>query len=321
MSEEKGLKDKVHDLIIVGSGPAGLTAAIYASRARLDPLLFAGVTWGGQLMNTTEVENYPGFPDGVAGPQLMQDMLKQAEKFGTIIEYDNVTKVSIDDNGIKRVRVNDEDYRARSVIFATGSVPRKLDIPGEDKYYGQGVSTCATCDAAFYKDKVVAVIGGGDTAMEDSTFLTRFAKKVYILHRRDEFRASKIMAERALKNEKIEVLWNTEVREVIGEDTVNKLKIYNNVEDKESDLEVDGMFLAIGHVPSTQFLTDILDLDDEGYVKTHKDVETNIPGVFVAGEIQDHVYKQAITTASDGCKAALKAQRWLEGNEEIRNIW
>ncbi|MCA9386675.1 thioredoxin-disulfide reductase [Candidatus Dojkabacteria bacterium] len=321
MEDQKKEGNNINDVVIVGSGPAGLTAAIYASRARLSPILLMGETWGGQLMNTTEVENFPGFPDGIKGPDLMLGMIKQAEKFGTILKYANAEKISVQENGIKVVSTKEGDIQARSVILATGSIPRKLGIPGEDKFYGKGVSTCATCDAAFYKEKVVAVIGGGDSAMEEATFLTRFASKVYIIHRREEFRASKIMAERALKNEKIEVLWNTEVREVLGEETVTGLKIFNNKENKESNLDVSGMFLAIGHIPSTQFLTDLLDLDENGYVKTMNDVETNVPGIFVAGEIQDHVYKQAITTAADGCKAALKAQRWLEGSEEIKNVW
>ncbi len=319
--ENKDLTTKLHELIIVGSGPAGLTAGIYAARARLNPLIFGGVTWGGQLMNTTDVENYPGFPDGIKGPDLMQNMIKQAEKFGSKLIYDNITEVILGDKSVKIVKVGDKEYKAKSVILATGSNPRKLKVPGEDKFYGRGVSTCATCDGAFYKDKVVTVVGGGDTAMEDSTFLTRFASKVYIIHRREEFRASEIMQERALNNPKIEVIWNAEVTEVLGDETVTGVKLHNNKENSDSELKLDGVFLAIGHVPSTQFLTNILELDENGYVITQNDVETSIPGIFVAGEIQDHVYKQAITTAADGCKAALKAQRWLEGNEEIQNVW
>ena len=319
-NETENLKDIVHELIIVGSGPAGLTAGIYASRANLKPLILAGLTWGGQLMNTTDVENYPGFPKGVPGPELMQKMMQQAKRFGSRIKYDNVTEVNIKED-IKIVKTEKDYYKAKSIIFATGSNPKRLGIPGEDHYYGSGVSICATCDGAFYKDKTVAVVGGGDTSMEESTFLTRFAQKVYIIHRRDEFRASKIMIDRALANEKIEVVWNTEVREIFGEQTVKKIKIFNNKENSESELEIDGLFLAIGHIPSTQFLTNILELDENGYVKTHNDVETNIPGIFVAGEIQDQVYKQVITTAADGCKAALRAQKWLESNQEIRNIW
>jgi thioredoxin reductase (NADPH) len=306
------MEDKeVREIIIVGSGPAGLTAALYAARARMNPLVFAGETWGGQLMNTTVVENYPGFPDGIKGPDLMMNMVKQAEKFGSQIEYKNVTEI-YREGEINVVKVGDEEYRSKTLILATGSTPKKLGVPGEDKFYGKGVSTCATCDGAFYKDKTVIVVGGGDTAMEDSTFLTRFAKKVYIAHRRDEFRASEIMQERALGNEKIEVLWNTEVRGIIGDQNVEKVKIFNNKDNNESELEVDGVFLAVGHIPTTQFLANFIELDEEGYAINKNDVETNIPGVYVAGEIQDHYYKQAVTTAGEGCRAALRAQRWLE---------
>jgi len=312
----------MRELIIVGSGPAGLTAAIYAARANLKPLLLAGFSWGGQLMNTTIIENFPGFPEGIEGPKLMENMLKQAEKFGTEIKYENVVEVDLSED-IKSIKTDSGEYQAKSVIFAMGSEPRKLMIPGEDEFYGRGVSTCATCDGAFYKDKVVAVIGGGDSAMEESTFLTKFASKVYLIHRGNEFRASKIMADRAKNNPKIEILFNTEVKEVIGGPSENdpnlkvvkKIKLFNNKENSESELYVDGVFLAIGHIPVTGVLKDKLPLDDHGYVTplSFGSVKTNIPGVFVAGEVQDHTYKQAITTAADGCKAAIEAERWLAG--------
>lgn len=312
----------MRELIIVGSGPAGLTAAIYAARANLKPLLLAGFSWGGQLMNTTIIENFPGFPEGIEGPKLMENMLKQAEKFGTEIKYENVVEVDLSED-IKSIKTDSGKYQAKSVIFAMGSEPRKLMIPGEDEFYGRGVSTCATCDGAFYKDKVVAVIGGGDSAMEESTFLTKFASKVYLIHRGNEFRASKIMADRAKNNPKIEILFNTEVKEVIGGPSENdpnlkvvkKIKLFNNKENSESELYVDGVFLAIGHIPVTGVLKDKLPLDDHGYVTplSFGSVKTNIPGVFVAGEVQDHTYKQAITTAADGCKAAIEAERWLAG--------
>lgn len=315
-------EDKIHQLIIVGSGPAGLTAAIYAARANLNPLVLAGEQWGGQLMFTTEIENFPGFPEGIDGPQLMQNMHDQAKKFGADIQYKNVLEVDLSDK-IKILKTAKEEFKAHAVIFASGSTPRRLSIPGEDKFYGRGVSTCATCDGAFYRDKVVAVVGGGDSAMEESTFLTRFAKKVYIIHRRDEFRASKIMADRALNNPKIEVIWNTEVSEVLGDKNVTGIKIKNSENGEEKELEVDGFFLAIGHIPVTGYLGDSLDKDDAGYIMpvSYGTTKTNIEGVFVAGEIEDHTYKQAITTAGDGCKAALQAQKWLEGNSEIINVW
>lgn len=315
MEEEKDM----HELIIIGSGPAGLTAAIYAARANLAPVVIAGEQFGGQLMNTTDVENFPGFPEGIEGPELMMNMLKQAEKFGSIIKYENADYVDFKSE-VKVVKTSKVEYKARSVIIATGATPRKLEIPGEGKFYGKGVSTCATCDAAFYREKVVAVVGGGDSAMEESTFLTRFASKVYLIHRRDEFRASPIMAERAEKNEKIEIIRNTEVKEVLGDDNVDKLKLYNNKEGKESELEVDGLFLAIGHIPVTGFVEGVA-LNEEGYVQSEDGVNTNVDGVFVAGDVEDQKYRQAITAAGAGCRAALEAQKWLEGNEEIKGTW
>ena len=310
------MDDKIHDLIIVGSGPAGLTASIYASRANLTPIVLAGIELGGQLMKTTEVENFPGFPEGIDGPTLMMNMVKQAEKFGSVIKYETVIEVSLD-APIKIIKTDSGEYKCRSIIIATGSQPRKLGIKGEDEFYGKGVSVCATCDAFFYKNKVVAVIGGGDSAMEEASFLTRFASKVYLIHRRDSFRASPIMIERVLTNPKIEVLYNSEVKEVIGTTgVVTALSLYNNKEDKVYEVSLDGMFLAIGHIPVTGFLKNTgINLDSEGYVETLREVITNLDGVFIAGDIHDKEWRQAITASGDGCRAALASQRWLELNK------
>jgi thioredoxin reductase (NADPH) len=305
----------MNKLIIIGSGPAGLTAAIYAARADLKPLVLAGITWGGQLMNTTEVENFPGFIEGIQGPELMNNMMEQAKRFGAEMIFENVTQVIRNEHFIT-VKTYDNQYQAEAVILATGATPKLLGITGEDKFYGKGVSTCATCDAAFYKQKTVAVVGGGDSAMEDATFLTRFADKVYLLHRRDEFRASPIMIKRAVSNPKIEIIYNTEVREVLGNDKVSGLKIFNNKENIESELKVDGMFLAIGHIPVTDYLENQIELTNEGYVKSVDGVTTSMDGVFVAGDVEDHKYRQAITAAGAGCRAALEAQKWLEKQED-----
>lgn len=301
----------MNDLIIIGSGPAGLTAAIYAARADLKPLLFAGLEFGGQLMGTTIIENFPGFIDGIDGPLLMQNMIKQAERFGTIIEYNNVEKVLLSDDK-KIVVSNGKEYEAKAVIIATGARARKLGIESETKYWGRGVSTCATCDGAFYKEKIVAVIGGGDTALEEATFLSRFASKVYLIHRRDSLRASQAMQDKLKSNKKIEVLWNKEVREVLGDSRlVNGLKLFDNVLHKEEEIKVDGMFLAIGHIPNTDIYKGILDLDDEGYLIVTDNTKTKIKGVFVAGDVKDRSYRQAITAAGMGCMAALDAERYL----------
>jgi len=302
---------EVRNSIIIGSGPAGLTAAIYNARANLKPLVFAGLNFGGQLMTTTDVENYPGFPEGVKGPQLMQLMLKQAQRFGAEIKFENVQKVDFSGE-IKKVYSNNIEYQARTVIISTGSSSRTLGVPGEDKFFGKGVSTCATCDGAFFKAKVVAVVGGGDTAMEDATFLTRFASKVYIIHRRDEFRASKIMQERALNNPKIEVVWNTEVKEIQGEQQVTGLKIFNNKDNKESVHKLDGVFLAVGHIPNTSYLGKAVELDEKGYIKVYEQTKTSVDGVFVAGDVKDYRYMQAVTAAGMGCMAAIDCEKWLE---------
>jgi thioredoxin reductase (NADPH) len=303
----------MNEVIIIGSGPAGLTAAIYAARARLNPILFAGYTYGGQLMTTTEVENFPGFPDGIMGPELMGNMIKQAEKFGTVIKYENANKVEFT-NEKKKVLADSGEYEAKSVIIATGATPKKLGIPGEDSFWAKGVSSCATCDGAFYRDLIVAVIGGGDSAVEEATFLTRFASKVYLIHRRDELRASRIMQERLKNDTKVEILFNTEVKEVVGDNFVTGLKIFNNKENLESELKVDGMFLAIGHTPITNYLNSQLELNAEGYIKSPDGVHTSVDGVFVAGDVEDYTYRQAITAAGAGCKAALSAEKWLMEN-------
>ncbi len=298
------------ELIIIGSGPAGLTAAIYAGRANNKPLVFGGLEFGGQLMSTTVVENWPGYENGIDGPKLMQEMMKQAVKYGAELKYENVTKVDFSGD-TKKVYVGETEYQADAVIIATGATPRRLGVPGEDKLYGRGVSTCATCDGALYKDKVVAVIGGGDSAMEEATYLTNHASKVYILHRRDEFRASDIMAERVLANEKIEVLWNTTVSEVVAtEERFSHLRIKDVKTDEERDLDVDGMFLAIGHTPVTEYLGDQVELVD-GYIKSPDGAMTSVDGVFTAGDVQDQVYRQAITAAGMGCRAAIEADRYL----------
>jgi thioredoxin reductase (NADPH) len=311
----------IENVIIIGSGPAGLTAAIYAARADLKPLVMAGIQFGGQLMQTTEIENFPGFPEGLMGPELMQNFIKQAERFGARLEYSNVTKVEFQEKVAEgelpehKVFVGDKEYLAHTVIVATGAVPRKLSIPGETEFWGRGVSSCATCDGAFYREKVVAVIGGGDSAMEEATFLTKFASKVYVIHRRDELRASKIMQKRAKDNDKIEFLFDTLVNEVKGEITVNALALENAKTGEKKDLTVDGMFLAIGYIPETELFGKYIDVNENGYAVPLKRTTTKVPGVFVAGDIEDDYYRQAITAAGDGCKAALDAEKWLAARE------
>lgn len=304
----------MENLIIIGSGPAGLTAAIYAARADLNPLLIAGYQSGGQLMLTTEVENFPGFEDGIMGPDLMLKMRKQAERFGTRFIDKDVTKLDLTDARVKKIFVEDEILEAKSVIIATGASAKWLDVPGEQKLRGRGVSSCATCDGAFFKDKIIAVIGGGDSAMEEANFLTRFASKLYLIHRRDEFRASEIMQKRVKSNPKIEIIWNTTIEEIIGENKVEKLKLKNLETETLSELAVDGVFVAIGHSPNTLFLDGQLPLNEKGHIKTQEGSETltAIPGVFVAGDIYDYKYRQAITAAGSGCKAALDAEKYLE---------
>ena len=302
-------------ILIIGSGPAGLTAAIYAARADLEPLMIEGFERGGQLMLTTDVENYPGFPDGIMGPELMESFRKQAERFGTRIVSSDVTKVDFSEQPFK-VWVGEDRYDAEAVIVATGASARWLDIPGEARLRGYGVSACATCDGFFFRDKSLVVIGGGDSAMEEAIFLTKFASSVTIIHRRDEFRASKIMVQRALEHEKIDVVWNTTVVEVLGDDLVDGVRLKNVQTGEESTMEVDGFFLAIGHDPNTTIFQDQLELDKAGYIVTQPPTaQTSVEGVFAAGDVVDHVYQQAVTAAGMGSAAALDAERWIESWE------
>ncbi len=306
----------VREVIIIGSGPAGYTAAVYAARAQLEPVLLEGaVTAGGALMNTTEVENYPGFPDGIQGPELMIAMRSQAEKFGAQILTQDAVDVQL--SGDVKTVTDDAGtvWRARSVILAMGSGYRELGVPNEKRLSGHGVSWCATCDGFFFKGQHIAVVGGGDSAMEEATFLTRFAEKVTIVHRRDEFRASRIMAERALNDPKIEVVWNSEVVDVIGDAKVSGLHLRDRVTGAESTLDVTGLFVAIGHDPRSELVKGQIDLDDEGYVLVSgRTTATNVDGVFAAGDLVDHTYRQAITAAGSGCAAALDAERYLAGH-------
>jgi len=301
-------------VVIIGSGPAGLTAAIYAARANLAPVVFAGHMYGGQLMLTTEVENYPGFADGIMGPELMEAFRQQAERFGAVIHNVDVTAVDFSQRPFV-IRTADDEYTADSVIVATGASARWLGIPGEARLRGRGVSTCATCDGAFFRDKDIVVVGGGDSAMEEAIFLTRFGRKVTVIHRRESLRASKIMADRALKHERIDFIWNTAVEEVVGEDHTAALKLKNLVTGEESTLAADALFIAIGHDPNTGIFKDQLTLDKAGYIISDDGVVTNIEGVFVAGDVYDIRYKQAVTAAGSGCKAAIDVEKYLESLE------
>ncbi len=301
-------------VIIIGSGPAGLTAAIYAARANLDPLVFAGGLYGGQLMLTTEVENFPGFPEGIMGPDLMIKFREQAERFGARIENVDVTSVDFTRQPFT-VRTGDGEYHAKTVIVATGASARWLEIPGEEKLRGRGVSTCATCDGAFFRDRHIVVVGGGDSAMEEALFLTRFGSKVTVIHRRDHLRASKIMAERATAHEKISFIWNTVVDEVLGDPVMTGLKLRNIETGETSEFAADALFIAIGHTPNTGVFQGQLDLDEAGYIVSPDGTATSVEGVFVAGDVSDLRYKQAITAAGAGCKAAMDAEKHLEALE------
>jgi thioredoxin reductase (NADPH) len=303
----------IRDLVIVGSGPAGYTAAIYASRAQLSPVLYEGsVTAGGALMTTTEVENFPGFVDGVMGPELMESMRKQAARFGTELITDDVVEMDLKSE-IKTVKDGSGNVvQARAVILATGSAYRHIGLANEDRLSGRGVSWCATCDGFFFRDQTIAVVGGGDSAVEEATFLTKFASKVVLIHRRDSLRASKIMADRALNNPKIEMLWNTEVVDILGESKVEALALKNTVTGELSQRDFTGLFVAIGHIPRSELLIGQIDCDNEGYVKVEgRSTKTNLPGVFACGDLVDHTYRQAITAAGSGCQAALDAEKFL----------
>ena len=298
-------------LTIIGSGPAGLTAAIYASRANLAPLMIEGVAAGGQLMLTTDVENYPGFPDGIMGPELMELFKKQAVRFGTRIITSDVSRVDLSQRPF-RVSVGSDEYKTESIIVATGASARWLDVPGEEKLRGYGVSACATCDGFFFKDRPIVVVGGGDSAMEEALFLTRFASRVTVVHRRDEFRASKIMAARVLDHPKIDVLWNTVVEEVLGDTAVEAVRLKNLDSGKIEDFATQGVFVAIGHDPNTALFEGQLDLDEKGYLQVFQNTSASVEGVFGAGDVVDHTYRQAVTAAGMGCEAAIDAERWLD---------
>ena len=312
----------IHDLIVIGSGPAGYTAALYAARAQLKPLVFEGsVTAGGALMNTTDVENFPGFPDGILGPDLMDAVRKQAERFGAQLLAEDVTEVDLAADP-KRVISEGETYLARAVIIATGSRYRELGVPGEKKLSGHGVSWCATCDGFFFREQEIAVVGGGDSAMEEALFLTRFAKTVTVIHRRDALRASKIMQERALANPKIKFRWNSQVTEILGDAKIAGVRLRDTVTGEESELAVGGLFVAIGHDPRSELFRGQLATDSEGYLLVDQpSTRTAIPGVFAAGDVVDHTYRQAVTAAGTGCAAALDAERYLSGGTNPQDTY
>ena len=302
----------IHDVVIVGSGPAGYTAAIYAARAQLNPVILAGsVTAGGALMNTTEVENYPGFIEGIMGPELMNQMQEQAERFGAEIRYEDVTALELEGD-VKRITTSDDVYEARTVIISTGSEYRHLGIDGEERLSGHGVSYCATCDGFFFKDQDIIVVGGGDSAMEEATFLTRFARSVTVVHRRDELRASAVMAKRAQEDPKISFAWNSRVVELHGEDSLTGVTLEDTVTGERRQIEATGLFVAIGQVPRSELVADVLELDEAGYIKVEVPSQrTRIPGVFACGDVADPTYQQAITAAGSGCRAALDAEHYL----------
>jgi thioredoxin reductase (NADPH) len=309
----------VHDVIVIGSGPAGYTAALYAARAQLAPLVFEGTQFGGALMTTTEVENYPGFRNGITGPELMDEMREQALRFGADLRMEDVEEVSLV-GPVKTVTANGQIHQARAVILAMGAAARYLGVPGEQQLLGRGVSSCATCDGFFFRDQDIAVIGGGDSAMEEATFLTRFARSVTIVHRRDQFRASKIMLNRARANDKIRFLTNTQVVAVQGETSVAGLRVRNNVTGEEWTLPVSGVFVAIGHDPRSELVRDVLDIDPDGYLLVRQPTtHTSVEGVFAAGDLVDRTYRQAVTAAGSGCSAAIDAERWLADKAEAES--
>ncbi|MDT5174002.1 MAG: thioredoxin reductase [Mycobacterium sp.] len=308
--------DTIHDVIVIGSGPAGYTAALYTARAQLKPLVFEGTSFGGALMTTTEVENYPGFRDGITGPELMDQMREQALRFGADLRMEDVESVSLDEPVKSVVTAEGETFHARAVILAMGAAARYLQVPGEQELLGRGVSSCATCDGFFFRDQDIAVIGGGDSAMEEATFLTRFARSVTLVHRREEFRASKIMLKRAQDNDKITILTNKAVLRVDGDTTVTGLRLRDNITGEETTLPVTGVFVAIGHEPRSALVRDAVELDPEGYVLVQgRTTSTSLEGVFAAGDLVDRTYRQAVTAAGSGCAAAIDAERWLVDQE------
>jgi len=304
-------QENLWDIVIIGSGPAGLTAAIYTSRGAASTLVLAGSTWGGQLMLTTGVENFPGFPEGVMGPDLMLKMRQQAERFGSVVKEEDAREVVTSENGFL-VKTDNSSYKARSLIVASGAATKWLDAPGVKELIGRGVSSCAPCDAYFFKDKRVAVVGGGDSAMEEALVLSKFANEVIIIHRRDEFRASKIMQDKVFASPKIKVLWNTEVKEAKGKEKLETLVLFNNKTQEVKEESFDGLFVAIGHVPQSEVFKGLLELDEKGYVKVFDKTKTNVTGIFVAGDVHDFRYRQAVTAAGFGCMAALDALSYLE---------
>jgi thioredoxin reductase (NADPH) len=307
--------NEVREIIVIGGGPAAYTAALYSARANLNPLVIEGFAWGGQLMITSDVENYPGYADGVLGPEMMQDLRRQAERFGTEFLTDDVTKVDFSERPF-RVWVGDDEYRSEAIVVTTGANARQLGLESEKRLQGRGVSYCAVCDAAFFKQKEIVVVGGGDSAMEEATFLAKFASKVTVVHRRENFRASPIMVDRARSNDKIDFLLDSVVEEVLGEETVTGVVVRNLKTNERTELSADGFFVAIGHDPNTELFRGQLDMDEAGYIETKgKTTETNVEGVFAAGDVQDHVYRQAVTAAGSGCMAALDAERFLAAQE------
>lgn len=318
-SEQNGAghSGPVEDVIIIGSGPAGFTAGLYTARANLNPLLITGNDYGGQVSITYEVENYPGFPESLSGPELVEKMKVQAEKFGTRVEFDYVSNIEVDRHPFVVHTANDKEYLTKSIIIATGARPRYLEVPGEREYTGKGVSYCATCDGFFFRGKDVIVVGGGDSAVEEAIFLTKFATRVRVLHRRDQLRASKILQDRAFSNEKIEFVWNTVVNEVLGdaEGKVRGLVIQNTETGEVSELQTEGVFIFVGHLPNNDLLEGKFELDEDGHLIADSKMRTNVPGIFAAGEIMDKVFKQVATSVGQGCAAAMQVERWLSDFE------